>query len=985
MTTPLRINIFGPLEILAAQKHLKISSGKSRLILPVLLLLGQKVNKERLASLFWPDEDISDARHNLRQAIYRLKQDLSQAGLDPELIESGREEVSLLDSGNWSSDLQEINQALGAITGHHHAQGTLCETCVAQTQGLFNTCHGSLLTDQEPDSELLAELLDSKRAEYQGRILRLAQGLIDSLLSTGRFEAAATTCEQALQLFTDQHDSLVRRWAWALWSGGHKVEAIKKYQEFYSKSGRYPEDMTTRFFDELKQNGLTITTNLQFDHASHFTGREKELAEIIETVRTRERRLITIVAPGGSGKTTLAIQAGKLILHRLLLPVFQIPVPASQSAYAILTQVGQQLQLTFKNELPLETQLLEQLRASRAVIILDAAEHQLETAESFAAAMLANCPGITLIVTSREHFGVQHAKSYRLGLTQFISANPERQSEINILPLSQLEANRLYLNLLESGQPGFAINNQTAPLLADLCHQIAGIPLGIELLAGQSLVTSIEDVHTSLTAELHTAHDLTLTQRLQICLHWLHARLSPAEVNLLKALSYFPGGGTPAALQACLKIESAELQKTLALLQKRHLAYPLGNQRSDSHDYIKDYFSHEVKTGREKDIQAEVIHYYDDLVKSQAPRINTAAFAEIAALLNHEKDNLEQALGLAIDARQNDLANQMAAGLTQYWILSGNIWLGRALLDRVLAVPSDPRARVAAMFGRGNLANSFGELDSAQALFEEGLLLANQVHDNLHIMNNRRALAVIYARRHLYEKAELEINILIEDARQTGNSSFLANGLMHLANVLISKGSDDYGRIQSMMEESIAIMESNQEWVRVAAGLNNLGVILRKQGQYQQAVNAYQRSLALKESTGDRLGISSSLTNLGLVQALDGQDLASLISFERATGLLIDLQLPHSVPGLLGNTSRALMLRGDWPAAARVYGISERVYSDLGSKSQFDSSERQEWEQDLKTHLEPGVYSEQFNQGFNLAGIAGLQAARELLGQLLKE
>lgn len=983
MTTPLRINVFGALEILAAQKHVKISSEKSRLILPVLLMLGQKVGKEKLAALFWPDEDISDARHNLRQAIYRLKQDLSHAGLNPDLIESGRDEVSLLDSSDWSSDLGEINQAMSVIAGHHRPQAILCESCAAQAQALLNSFQGSLLGDQEPDSELLVELLENKRAEYQGRIVRLAQGLIDSLLYTGRFDAAAASCERAVQLFEDQHDSLVKRWAWSLWSGGHKVEAINKYQQFYSKPGRYPEDQTTRFFDELKQNGLPVTTNLHFENDIHFTGREKELAEIIETIHTHERRLITIVAPGGSGKTTLAIQAGKHILHKLLMPVFLIPIPASQSPYAILTLVAQQLQLTLKNELPLETQLLDQLRASRAVIILDAAEHQRETGESFAAAMLANCPGITLIVTSREHFGVQHAKSYRLGLTQFVSASPERQSEINMLPLSQLEANRLYLDLLESAQPGFSISNQTAPLLADLCHQMAGIPLGIELLAGQSLLTGIEDVHFSLTAELRNAHQLSLAQRLQICLRWLHARLSPSEVNLLKALAYFPGGGTPEALQACLKMEASEFHKTLALLHKQRLVQPAGSLRSNAHDYIKDYFFQEVKTGQEKDIQAGYIRYYDELVKSQAPRINTAAFAEIAALLNQEKDNLEQALGLALDTHRNDLANQMAAGLAQYWILSGNIWLGRSLLDRVLAVPSDPRVRVAAMFGRGNLANSFGELDSAQALFEEGLLLANQVQDHLHIMNNRRALAVIYARRHLYEKAELEINFLIEDARQAGNSSFLANGLMHLANVLISKGSDEYARIQAMMEESIAIMESNQEWVRVAAGLNNLGVILRKQGHYQQAVHAYQRSLALKESTGDRLGITSSLTNLGLVQALDGQQQSSLESFYRATGLLIDLQLPHNVPGLLGNTSRALMLREDWPAAALVFGISERVYSDLGSKSQFDSTERQAWEQDLKAHLEPGLYSEQFNLGFGQAGLSGLQAARELLGKLL--
>lgn len=975
----IQIHVFGKIEILVNNEAIKISSEISRLIIPILIIGGGTVSKEKLAGMFWPDSPIPKSRHNLRQAIYRLKQELANGGINPEILNSDRADLQLIWNHEWECDLVQFKNIADTVAKHNHKEQEVCPTCANNLENLSKIYQGELFSDIFADSDILTDWLASQRTGYHSRAWSLFLKLIDHYFYTINFEKASLLSEALIHKFQDYHDTLFYRWFWALYANGQKNEAIKIYQDYYLKKGICPDEQITQMIDEIKQSPLIKSHNLRHEEF-FFTGRESEQAVILDQIQKKARRLISIISDAGSGKTTLAEHLGKKILGSLFMPVYMINIPEGNAQFSALIHLAQTLFITLKNDFPIEKQILSRLESLRMVLILDACEHQLEASEALINGVLSHCPGIVIIATSRIRLNLNLGTSYSLGLSNFSFNQHFLQDEINILPFTQLEANRLFIHVLDKQVSNYIVTNETAPIIADFCHKLGGIPLAIELVAAQIPKRGFEIVHESLGRYISTAGEWSFPQILTNTMNWVNSILSSDDVHTMQCLSIFATAVSLEAASVFTNCPESECKFILdRLAQQNLLKYDQHSKRYLIHDFVKQFFYEKISANTEKSLTSSYIRYYQTLIHDLGTKINSAEFEIIVQNLKFEKSNIEKAVNLALQTQNFDIASLLLADLTPFYLLTGDIWNIKTLVDRALKSPGSPKTLLSVLFSRGNISNALGELDEAQSYFEQAKLLAESIQDKNTTINIRRALAVIYARKNQYELAEQEFSFIITDARETQNKSVLANGLMNLANVLISRGVHDFTYIENLINESIDLLAESNEWVRVSAALNNLGIVLRKQGKIKESINTYQRSLQIKQKTGDSLGMASTLTNLGLVQAQAKDYSSSFQTFYQAIDLLIKLNLPHGVPGILGNLARAMMLSKDWHNATIIFGSSERVYSDIGKKSVFDSTERKEWLSDLQENISDPEFSHLFDFGYGKQGIDALTNAIQIL------
>jgi predicted ATPase len=463
----------------------------------------------------------------------------------------------------------------------------------------------------------------------------------------------------------------------------------------------------------------TGTANLPVQLTS-FVGRERELTELGELLDST--RLLTLTGAGGCGKTRLGLQLAADAVDRYPGRVWHLELaPLSDPALiesALATTLGVR---PLPGRTPVEAAVFH-LSTLRALVLLDNCEHVLEPSRQIAHALLRGCPDVAVVATSREPLGLGGETSWR------------------VPSLERSDAVGLFVERAVKVRPSFAVTDNTGPHMAQICHDLDGIPLAIELAAARVRVLSVERIAAELSDRFHllTGGDrgaLPRLQTLRASVDWSYELLDAPERTLLRRLGVFHGGFTLDACEAVcvddelgryavLDVLTSLVDKSLVLVDEHEAASRYALLETIRH-YALERLNQTGETGRLRDRHAGA---FLALAESTAPTLGTKAGS--GDVLGADAANLHVAIEHTAET-DPEKALRLCSALSYWWLLTGRLVDGLAALGRALEATVRQRSslRCDALFWRGYLAFFAADYELTQQDATEALALARELGD----------------------------------------------------------------------------------------------------------------------------------------------------------------------------------------------------------------------------------------------------------------
>lgn len=724
-------------------------------------------------------------------------------------------------------------------------------------------------------------------------------------------------------------------------------------------------------------------------------GREREVDQLVALLRRPTVRLVTLVGPGGVGKTRLAVQVARC-LHAAFCDGARLVSLASMSEPAlVLPALAQALQLQEHHSTTLLEQVQEALRDQRALLVLDNFEHLLPAAPLLEELLIA-CPALTLLVTSRA--------ALRLRAERQVVVAPLPLPDLGHLPtpdeLAQNPAVALFLERAQAVVPAFQLTAANAQAVAEICVQVDGLPLALELAAARLKVLPPQALLARLNERLTllTGGPCTLPERqqtLRSTLAWSYDLLAPQEQRLFRLLSVFVGGCTLEALEAVAATlwgQQESLLDVVAALVDKSLLVPAAQQgeepRFEMLETMRAYGLEALDKHREREASQQAhAAYYLGLAEQAAYQEMRDQPAPPYARLEQEQANLRAALAWLREQREPQALLRLAGALWRYWTVQGARFEALSWLQQALALPgaeTPTAARARALCGLGFL-TAYLHHQQAEGLawLEESCALSERLGDQEGLAVTLGWAAQVQFYRADYAAAErlagqglalsealgergfsaFHESILALLAEKQGDEAraiahweqarhlmrsfdshpgFGTRALRHLAGLAFARGDLDQAR--GLLEENLALARRTGYAGAVYWSLADLATLARLAGDYARAEALCAEGLALAHRAGDRYATSRLLSIQGQAAQAQGQ-------LEQATalyrnGLRLAVSIAANEPAghcLLGLASLA-HAAGALPHAATLFAAS---LPRISRSRQLAPTERATYEQHL--------------------------------------
>lgn len=561
-------------------------------------------------------------------------------------------------------------------------------------------------------------------------------------------------------------------------------------------------------------------------------GRTSELASILALVRDPGVHLVTLLGPGGVGKTRLATEvaaisrdeftAGSWFADLSVVDDTALVLPA------IAATIGLQPGMTEVPEL-----LADRIGAGRSLLVLDTFEHQLPAGPAIAE-LAAGCPGLTVLVTSRTALNVRGERQVRLQpLAVRIAAGDQTAPAVELF--------------VERAQAVAADLEGAAGLgaVAEICSRLDGLPLAVELAAARTRHMPVTELLANLDHRLDLlvggARDLPARQQaMRTALDWSHALLDGPQMRLFRGLSVFWGSFGREAAQAVTAATASDGEpapiSTLSSLVDASLVTVQsgvsGRARYRLLDLVREYAAeHAAAAGEMETLQRRHAALFLALAERAEPELRGAGQQAWYARLLEDEGNFRAALTWALRAGEGETALRLAGALWMFWRWAGLFAEGRAWLTAALAVGRDcaPETRLQALWGSGWLAYHHGDYPHTGQIGRQMLQLVASENDVLH---RRNALTLI------------------------GNAA-LAEGRT--------------GDAITALSQALGLCDGQGATWHLATSLLNLGTAQLRDGRTAEAEELFTRALSIYQGLGDRHFTARALIQLGYAALAGGQ------------------------------------------------------------------------------------------------------------------
>jgi predicted ATPase/DNA-binding SARP family transcriptional activator len=685
-----RVALLGPFEVQNGTGDcIRVAGTRLRnLVARLALAGGRPVSTSVLAEAVWGDDPPADLPNALQTLVSRARRAMGSAAsveqsaagyrlaVTPEDVDALRFE-RLVAAG-------DVEEALGLWRGP-----------ALDDLGEFAAPYALRLTDLRLDATvdwLARELGGGRAAAHVAELEALAaENPLNEKVTALLMRALAATGRQAGALA--RYESLRTHLADELGiDPGEQVQAVH-LEVLRGKIEAAP----------APGNGLRgeRRTNLRAQLTS-FVGREDEVSRVGKALASY--RLVTLVGPGGAGKTRLATEAaaqvavglgtgaGELAPDGVWMAELGSVTDAADVPQAVLGSVGLReahimldgtQRVTTRDA---QTRLLDGLADLRALLVLDNCEHLIDACAHLADTLLAHSPGLRIVATSREPLGI-------VG-----------ESLLPVPPLETDPAVRLFADRAAAVSPGFALNEETLPRVAGIVQRLDGLPLAIELAAARlrtlplaEVSRRLDDRFRLLTAGSRTA--LPRHRTLRAVVEWSWDLLTPAERLMAERFSVFPAGATPEAVAGVCG-DQGDTDDLLSSLVDKSLLRPVDEgKRLRMLETIREYGTEKLaERGEVGEVRRRHAGHYSDLMSEAAPHLLTRDQLTWLKVAQADRDNMLAALRYWCDAQDAARAIALAVTLSGLAFLLDNHEDIAELISQAVAVPgeADPDLRTVA-------------------------------------------------------------------------------------------------------------------------------------------------------------------------------------------------------------------------------------------------------------------------------------------------
>jgi predicted ATPase/class 3 adenylate cyclase len=631
-------------------------------------------------------------------------------------------------------------------------------------------------------------------------------------------------------------------------------------------------------------------------------GRERETAALQERLLQPHIRLLTLLGPGGTGKTRLALQAAAAVVDAFGDGVFFVNLAPITAPDLVASVIAQTLHVTEAAGQPLVASLSQFLADKQLLLLLDNFE-QVTPAAPLVADLLAAAPRLTVLVTSRIALHVAGE--------QEVPVPPLTVPDPNHLPplerLGQYEAVRLFIQRAQAVKPEFQLTQANAPAVAEICVRLDGLPLAIELAAARVKLLPPAALLTRLQSRLKLliggAQNLPARQQtLRGAIDWSYSLLDPAEQTLFARLAVFMGGRTLDAVEAIcnpdgdLPIDSFDgvaslLDKSLLRQEEGTDGEPRLVMLETIHEYARERLD---ASGEGEALRHQHLAYFLALAEQAEPELDGAAQVAWLGRLETEHDNLRAALQGALDAGEAEHALRLAGALSRFWAQRSYLSEGRQWLAAALALPHAvaPAVQAKGLRAAGVLAWRQGDYAHATSLTEASLARHRALGDQQGVASALLSLGNVVADQGDYARAITLFEESLRLYRTLGDNEGIARILGNMGGLAAEQG--DYLRAQPLLEESLTVSRVQGNKLLSGITLTNLGLVALYQGQYARARGRLQESLVLSQELGFQLGFAYNLEGLAGVAAGQGVALQAARLWAAAEALRAVLGAPLS-------------------------------------------------------------------------------------------
>lgn len=861
-TPALYIELLGSFRVTIADDSIPDSAWRQRKATAIIKLLalapGQLLHRDQILDLLWPDLPPDAAAHNLRYALHIARSILEGPPTHlPRALHLAGELLTLRPDGALTIDVVAFNEA--AAIAQRGDDPVAYAAAIARYRGEL------LPADRYEDwASPHREVLRERYLALLRRFAALCAARGDTAQAIGTYQTLVRhepTDEEA-------HTALMRLYA----ASGQRSRALRQYallrNSLLQDLGIEPETTSQQFYTALlvgpvatPHTGEAATGPSSYPSPRHnlpapsnsFIGRERERAALARLITANEQRLITLIGIGGCGKTRLAIELARAQCTTGTFPdgIWFVNLAATTSNDLVAATIAHILGISDQQGQNPTEGILARFRSRAALLVFDNCEHLVAACAEIAHAVLAACPRVQILATSREALHVPGERiwpvtSLSLPPLPLTGATGSTPAQLTTL-LHGSEAMRLFCARAAFDQPDFALTADNAAAIAAICHRLDGIPLALELAAArctlltpQQLALRLDDALGLLTNGARTAPSRQRT--LRATLEWSHALLDPAERTLFRRLAPFAGGWTIEAAEeigADERIEREQVLDLLAQLVDRSLVVVDTSHSVARYrllEIVRQFaFERLTESSEEPAISARHAAYFLALAEEAEPHLNTKTQRDWLQRLDNEQPNFRASFSTLRRVGDHLAMQRLAGALWWFWYLRGRYHEGQELLLSVLGdLPAAPPAtpepdrparavRAKALLGACVLTWRSGDYPFARSLGEQALTLYRDLDDPRGI-----AWTLVF--------------------------------LSHVCGPL-----HDEVAGPAYIVEALHLFRASGDDVGLARTLNALGETARQTGDYDRAEALFSECLALDHVVGNASGRALRLMNLGFV------------------------------------------------------------------------------------------------------------------------
>jgi predicted ATPase/uncharacterized protein HemY len=659
-------------------------------------------------------------------------------------------------------------------------------------------------------------------------------------------------------------------------------------------------------------------------------------------------RLLTLTGPGGVGKTRLGLQAAADLQQEFVEGSCLVELAAIANPELVASTIARTLDLRESGDQPIRASLLAHLRQRCLLLLLDNFEHLLAAAP-LVVELLATCAGVKLLVTSRAPLrlrGEHEVPVLPLALPDAAApSSAPRSSPAGMPGISP--AVELFRQRAQAVRPDFALTAPDAPVVADICRHLDGLPLAIELAAARIKILSLQALLARLARRLDLLtggpRDLPARQQtMRNAIAWSYDLLAGAEQRLFRRLSAFAGGCTLEAAEAVcnpdgdLGVDPLEGLTALvdnSLLQAVESAG--GERRFRMLETIREYGLECLEASLEAAaLRRQHAAYALELAERAEPELKGRAQAQWLARLDGEHDNMRAALGWTREAGEVLLGLRLAGALSRYWYLRGHLSEGRGRLESLLALDvHDAGAapvRAKALYGAGTLAYRQGDFVRAQTLTEQSLALWRVLDDTVGMSQALNSLGNVASDQGHFVEATALYEESLALRRELGDTLGVATTLGNLGNIAFEHC--EYAGATALYEESLALRRELDDPWGLPSVLGNLANLAHRRGDHERAVALAEESLARFRAVGDTSSIAIQLANLaGLARDLGDQARAVGLA-EESMALAQPMGHKWCMTLALDALGKVARDQGDYAGATAMFEECLALYEELDDK-----------------------------------------------------